>query len=169
MNLEHYTDRMAANAKVVESLLRGVSDTQARWQPDDQSWSLLEVINHLYDEEREDFRLRLDYTLHRPGEEWPPIDPQGWVISREYRKRDPRESLSNWLDERARSLEWLASLQDPDWDAAKAAPWGQMRAGDVLAAWLAHDHLHIRQMNELHYLYHRAHAEPYSVEYAGEW
>ncbi len=163
MNLEHYTNRMAANAKVVESLLRGVSE--AHWRPDDQSWSLLEVINHLYDEEREDFRLRLDYTLHRPGEEWPSIDPQGWVISREYRKRELSESLSNWLDERARSLEWLASLQKPD---ARATPWGQMRAGDLLAAWLAHDHLHIRQMNELHYAWHKAHAQPYSVEYAGE-
>ena len=26
-------------------------------------------------------------------------------------------------------------------------------AGDMLAAWLAHDFLHIRQLNELHYAY----------------
>ena len=169
MNLEHITDQMAANAKAIEALLRGVSDAQAAWQPDDASWSLLTVICHLYDEEREDFRQRVDYTLHRPDEEWSPIDPQGWVFSREYHSRNLREMLGAWLDERAQSLEWLATLHDANWDAEKQAPWGVMRAGDVMAAWLAHDHLHIRQINELHYLYHKAQCAPYSVEYAGDW
>lgn len=169
LNLERVTNQMAANAKAIEALLRGVSDAQASWQPNDESWSLLIVICHLLDEEREDFRRRVDYTLHRPGEEWPAIDPQGWVISRGYASRDLRETLNAWLDERAQSLEWLATLQGANWNAEKQAPWGVMRAGDVMAAWLAHDHLHIRQINELHYAYHKAHSEPYSVEYAGDW
>jgi hypothetical protein len=169
MELEFITNRMAANAKAIEALLGAISDTQARWKPDEDQWSLLEVICHLYDEEREDFRQRIDYTLHKPGEAWPPIDPQGWVISREYRNRDPREMLHAWLDERAKSLEWLATLKDANWDVEAQAPWGVIRAGDLLAAWLAHDHLHIRQMNELHYAYHKAHVLPFSVEYAGEW
>lgn len=169
MNLEYITDRMAANAKAVEALLRGVSDTQARWQPAPESWSLLEVICHLYDEEREDFRTRLDYALHRPGEPWPPIDPRGWVTGRAYNRRHLRGVLSAWLDERARSLEWLATLKSADWEASVQAPWGAMRAGDLLAAWPAHDHLHIRQMNELHYAWHKSQAQPFSVAYAGEW
>jgi hypothetical protein len=163
------TNQMAANAKAIEALLRGVSEAQASWQPDDESWSMLIVICHLYDEEREDFRRRVDYTLHRPNEDWPAIDPQGWVISREYHNRDFRETLNAWLDARSQSLEWLATLQEANWDMEKQAPWGVMRAGDVMAAWLAHDHLHIRQINELHYLYHKTQSAPYSVEYAGDW
>jgi hypothetical protein len=169
IELEFITNRMAANAKAIEALLGAISDTQTRWQPDVESWSLLEVICHLHDEEREDFRQRIDYMLHKPGVAWPPIDSAGWVISREYRNRDPREMLHAWLDERARSLEWLATLKDANWDTEAQAPWGVVHAGDLLAAWLAHDHLHIRQMNELHYAYHKAHALPFNVEYAGEW
>jgi hypothetical protein len=44
-----------------------------------------------------------------------------------------------------------------------------MRAGDMFAAWVAHDGLHIRQLNELHRSLLERAAKPYRVGYAGEW
>ncbi len=158
-----------ANAERIRLLATSVSDEQARWRPDPDSWSLLEVVNHLYDEEREDFRVRLDYILHRPGDSWPPIDPQGWVTARDYNSRDLAESLENFLAERRKSLEWLEGLGEPDWEAKVEDPRGVMRAGDMYSAWVAHDGLHLRQLVELHYLYWRAQAQPYDVGYAGDW
>ena len=169
LNLNQIIDRMRPNADVIAALSRDVSDAQARWKPAADAWSLLEVVNHLYDEEREDFRTRIDYILHRPGEQAPPIDPEGWVTARAYNERDPRPSLDAFLRERDSSLEWLRGLQNANWDAEYRAPWGVLRAGDLLAAWLAHDHLHVRQLNELHYAYLAQQAAPYSVEYAGDW
>ncbi|HJZ49954.1 MAG TPA: DinB family protein [Roseiflexaceae bacterium] len=168
-NLNRIIDRMRANSAAIAALCRDVGDAQMRWKPAAEDWSLLEVVNHLYDEEREDFRTRVDYVLHRPGEQAPPIDPEGWVTARGYNARDPRESLEAFLRERDASLEWLRSLRDPNCDAAYQAPWGVLHAGDLLVAWLAHDHLHLRQLNELHYAYHAQQAAPYSVEYAGDW
>ena len=75
MDMDRLLSQMIEDAARVGALVQGVSDQQARWKPDPDSWSILEVLNHLLDEEREDFRVRLDYTLHRPGEPWPPIDP----------------------------------------------------------------------------------------------
>src|SRR5215218_7430628 len=97
LDLNHITSRMRANADVIAALARDISDAQARWKPAADAWSLLEVVNHLYDEEREDFRTRVDYVLHRPGELPPPIDPEGWVTARAYNARDPRESLDAFL------------------------------------------------------------------------
>ena len=65
MNLEEFTVQMVNHAAAIRSLAQGISDEQARWKPDPDSWSLLEVINHLYDEERQDFRVRLEIILHR--------------------------------------------------------------------------------------------------------
>ena len=169
LELNHIIERMRASVAAIAALARDVSDAQARWRPAADAWSLLEVVNHLYDEEREDFRTRIDYMLHRPGEQAPPIDPEGWVTARAYNTRDPRESLDALLREREQSLAWLAGLQNPNWDAEYRAPWGVLRTGDVLCAWLAHDHLHLRQLNELHYAYLAQQAAPYSVEYAGAW
>src|SRR5215213_4522115 len=117
LELNHIVDRMRANAAAIAALARDLSDVQARWKPAADAWSLLEVVNHLYDEEREDFRTRIDYVLHRPGEPAPPIHPDSWVTERAYNQRDPQESLDAFLRERAASLEWLRGLHEPNWDA----------------------------------------------------
>jgi hypothetical protein len=40
----------------------------------------------------------VDYALHRPGESWPKIDPQGWVTERRYNDRDLAGSVQSFLD-----------------------------------------------------------------------
>ncbi len=161
--------QMLEDGERVRALLHGVSDQQARWKPDPDSWSMLEVVNHLLDEERHDFRVRLDYTLHRPGEAWPPIDPGGWVTERQYNQQDPEASVAQFLSERQASITWLRELSAPDWEATYEAPWGSIRAGDLLASWVAHDLLHMRQLVELHWAYTVAGVAPYRPNYAGEW
>ena len=108
-------------------------------------------------------------TESRPKKSRSSVTIKGWVIERAYNQRDPAQSLHALLRERQASLEWLRHLRQPNWDAAYATPWGPLRAGDLLASWLGHDHLHIHQMNELHFAYHAQQSAPYQVAYAGEW
>ncbi|MGD8473008.1 MAG: DinB family protein [Anaerolineae bacterium] len=169
MDMQQLLSQMLDNAERVRTLAQGVSDQQARWRPRPDSWSILEVINHLLDEERNDFRVRLDYTLHRPGEPWPPIDPGGWVAERGYNQQDLDTSLAQFLSERKTSIAWLRALSQPDWEAAYEAPWGPIRAGDLLASWVAHDLLHMRQLVELQWAYATGELAPYRPDYAGEW
>jgi hypothetical protein len=169
MDIDGFASQMASNAARISALAQDVSEQQARWRPDPESWSILEVINHLWDEEREDFRVRIDYTLHRPGEPWPGIDPGGWVMMRRYNERNLEESLAGFLSEREASLFWLSQLANPDWEVTYEAPWGPIRAGDVFASWVGHDLLHTRQLVELHWAYTTLLAEPYSTRYAGDW
>jgi ABC-type polysaccharide transport system permease subunit len=51
MNPDYFIDRFSKNRGVFESLLRGLSVEQAKWKPSPDKWLMLEVINHLYDEE----------------------------------------------------------------------------------------------------------------------
>jgi hypothetical protein len=169
MDIDSLSAQMAEIAARIQALVQHVSDGQARWKPDPSSWSILEVVNHLLDEEREDFRVRLDYTLHCPGEPWPPIDPEGWVTRRRYNEKEPKASLAQFLSERESSLAWLRELSAPGWDTAYEAPFGLISAGDLFAAWVAHDLLHMRQLVQLHWDYTAAQLEPYSTQYAGEW
>lgn len=169
MNYEFLHTQLEHHARAIESLTRGISLEHARWKPNAEAWSILEVINHLYDEERRDFRPRLDIILHRPDEPFTPIDPPRWVIEEKYNERDLETSVQNFLNERAYSLRWLSSLNSPNWEASVQAPWGELKAGDMFAAWVAHDVLHLRQLVELHYALVKRAGEPYSAEYAGEW
>ena len=169
MDLYLFTSQMANHAGTIHSLTLGISNSQARWKPAPESWSILEVINHMYDEEREDFRVRVDYILHHPDRSWPPINPTGWVTERTYNQRDLPQSVQSFLEERRKSLAWLKGLGSPDWQASVTVPFGRFSAGDIFAAWVAHDLLHMRQLVELHWAYLLQNAQPFQVNYAGEW
>src|SRR5262245_52934790 len=67
--------RLSWGASVLERLVQGVPDGQARWKPEPSQWSILEVVCHLGDEEVDDFRKRIELTLLDPERTWPPIDP----------------------------------------------------------------------------------------------
>jgi hypothetical protein len=169
MNLDYIVNRMAANAVVLESLAKGIDAQQAGWKPTPDKWSIVEVVNHLYDEEREDFRQRLELILVDSTLTWPPIAPQEWVTTRAYSERNLDESLSNFLSERHKSLAWLRSLRAHDLESIHERETGSLSAGDLLASWLAHDFLHIRQLTRLHWQYLTANAKPFKTEYAGPW
>jgi hypothetical protein len=160
---------LALTPPALRALLAGITPEEARVRPRPDSWSILEVVCHLYDEEREDFRARLDIVLNRSGEKWPPIDPQGWVTSRQYNERDLSSTVSAFTEERKKSVTWLSGLAERNWDAEYVAPFGPVKAGDLLASWAAHDLLHIRQIVELKRARVLNTAVPYAVTYAGEW
>lgn len=168
-NLTYYVGRLSGSAGAFESLARAAAGEQARWKPAPEKWSVLEVVNHLYDEERDDFRFRLDSLLHRPEEAWPPIDPQGWAVERKYNEREPGESLERFLEERRKSVEWLKGLKEPRLENRYDHPQGVISAGDLLASWVAHDFLHVRQLARLHWEYLNFTCAPYKTEYAGPW
>ena len=167
MDINYFISSLEISAKKIESLLQNVSDEQAKWKPLPEKWSVLEVVNHLYDEEKDDFRNRINLTLYRPDDEWPPIDPVGWVQSHGYYKKDYQQSVKKLFSERKKSLHWLRTLPDPDWERTYQHPIiGPLAAGDLLAAWATHDYLHLRQLSDLQARYLNILAIPFSTKYA---
>jgi hypothetical protein len=121
----------------------------------------------LYDEEKDDFRTRLDYTLYKPGQAWLPIDSPGWVISRNYTGQKIDTVKINFLAERTKTISWLKSMTGVNWDNAYSHPrFGIITAGDLLVSWLTYDCRHIRQFANLNVLYSEQLALPYSTRYA---
>ena len=59
MEFKELRAELQRNGETIQKLLDGVTPVQARRKPAPDAWSMLEVICHLYDEEREDFRQRL--------------------------------------------------------------------------------------------------------------
>jgi len=169
MQFEKLYQDLVQGAEIIRALITGITQAEARHKPDPESWSVLEVVCHLYDIEREDFRPRLDSILHRPTEKWTPIDPGSWIITRGYNERDLAETLDGFLTERDRSSTWLKSLSSPNWEAEYTDEFGSMKAGEMFASWVAHDNLHMRQLVELRRGRIVSLAEPFDVGYAGEW
>jgi hypothetical protein len=169
MQFEVLYHELARSVDIIRTLVADMTLEEARARPGPESWSALEVMCHLCDEEREDFRQRLDLILHQPDAPFPPIDPQGWVKARRYNERDLAEMVEKWTAERVQSLAWLKGLSAPDWETEHVDQYGSIKAGEMLSCWVAHDNLHTRQLVELRRDRLLRLTTPYDVAYAGEW
>lgn len=147
MNSSRIIDRLERMTTLLPALVVGLPDTDMRFKPPSGAWSILEVVNHLVDEEVLDFRMRLRLTLEQPGTAWPPNDPEGWAVEKQYNQQDPAASVLRFVTERAASVQWLRRLGSADWNLTYQHPKaGPLAAGMLLASWQAHDALHIRQI-----------------------
>jgi uncharacterized damage-inducible protein DinB len=169
MEFKTLYQELVNSTQMIAALLTGISQDEAQVKPKPESWSILEVVCHLYDEEREDFREHLDFILHRQNEEWHQIDPQGWVIEREYNLQNFAEMQENFFAERSKSLDWLQELSRANWGTTYTSQFGSMIAGGMLSSWIAHDNLHIRQLIELRRSRVESITKPYDIQYAGDW
>ncbi len=161
--------QLERHAVVFKDLLTDQSPDEQRWKPAPEKWCPLEVIGHLLDEEREDFRARLRSTLEDPEAPWPKIDPAAWVTERRYMEQDFAATVHAFLAERSASLTWLRGLDQAPWSNAYVHPKvGPVSCELLLTNWVAHDLHHIRQLINLRYAYLAAHTRV-PLDYAGTW
>lgn len=165
MELTWVIQQLATHSVAIIQLCKGLSDEDVHAKPDEESSSLLEVITHLYEEERQDFRYLLDMTMKAEATEWPLV-----AIADELNDNIFQRTLAQFAAERQRSIEWLQSLEGLDLNRSYTHPKGAtLSAGEILGSWVAHDVLHMRQLVELHFYLTKLRSEPYSIDYAGEW
>ncbi len=169
MNTHEIINQLDSNSLVFKNLLSGVPEKLIHWKPSESNWSLLEIVCHLYDEEKEDFRPRLAKII-AGDHNWDLIDPQDWVLSRKYSEKDFEKVLKDFLYERRVSVEWLKSLDVNIMNLKVTQPiFGEFSAIKMLSEWLAHDLLHIRQILKLKFGFLNESLQPNAVSYAGKW
>lgn len=162
----HQLDR---HAPVFFGMFNSVPAEIRTWRSAPEKWCALEILCHMYDEEREDFRARTRHVLETPKDPMPGIDPVKLVTERNYIGQNYDEMLGAFIQERKASVAWLNSLQNPDWKSAYIhEKFGPLPAKMFLTNWLEHDYLHMRQLLTLKHNY-LAQSTGISLQYAGEW
>ncbi|MFT5290786.1 MAG: hypothetical protein ACI8QS_002876 [Planctomycetota bacterium] len=162
---------LARQPEVLRALLTGIDGDRACAKGRDGGWSILEILGHLVDEEREDFPPRLFSTLEDPERAWNSIDPEGRVAERDWnRNGNVDELLWILMTERASALARLRVLPRPDWGRTSRHPsLGTLSAADLLVSWAAHDQLHVRQILRRLFELSQDSAGAGSTDYAGSW
>ena len=168
MNISYPIEQLSLNKGVFEQLFKVKDKDAALWKPNPDHWCLLQIVCHLVDEETDDFRTRVKTALN-PELPFVPIDPVGWVTARNYMAQDYDTQCAEWLAEREKSLQWLRTLHKADWQSELQHPeMGPISAYRFLANWVAHDHIHIRQILKVKQAY-LAYTTGQDLSYAGIW
>jgi DinB superfamily len=130
----------------LQSVVTGLDAQGWRARPAPREWAAVEIVCHLRDEEVEDFGARLRVIV-AGGTAFAPIDPEGWAVERRYLDADGPATLDELTRRRAASVAWLASLAPERLERAVDHPRaGRLSGLDLLAAWVAHDRLHLAQL-----------------------
>ena len=161
--------RLEKNLGVFRSMFEDVVKEEYLWRQSPEKWCMLEILCHLHDEEKEDFRARVEFILNDSKELPPSIDPVGWVTQRDYISRNYIDMLDMFLEERKASISMLWSMEKADWNKFFEHPQlGKVTAHMMLCNWLAHDYLHFRQIIRLKYDYLKS-ISVEDLQYAGIW
>jgi hypothetical protein len=162
--------RLVASADALTALVEDVDGEESRWKLTPEKWSINEIFGHLVDEERYDFRQRIQILLEDPARPWPQIDPERWVREKNFNARDLSDLTAEFLAERQRSVSWLETQGSANWDQAYQHPTaGALSALSLLHNWAAHDLLHIRQIVGVRYGRLAVKTAPHTLDYAGRW
>jgi len=165
---ERLVQQHAAFPGLISRLVDAVHGAVLRSRETEGRWSPLEILAHLLDEEREDFRPRAQAASERRRIETR-IDPVGWVGQRAYNSKDPAQVCRDFAGERQVSCAWLRQLDLGLLEAALDDPQlGRMRCGDFIAAWRLHDLLHLRQLSTALAVLTARQLEGWKVDYAGK-
>jgi len=132
--------------EILTRLLGGLDAAAWRARPAPAEWAPVEIVCHLRDEETEDFGARVR-VIAEGGQRFAPIDPERVAIERRYGDDDAPRALAAFRERRDASLAFLASLAPERLHGAVERPSGGALSGlDLLAAWVAHDRLHLVQL-----------------------
>lgn len=147
--------QLQKNLGVFQKLLQDISDIEiCTWKPSEEQWCILEVLCHLYDKEREDFKLRTKLALEKSEETIPSFNPELRAIECKYLEQDYKEMLKKFIAERIDSIMWLKSLENVNWQNSFEHPQlGKLTVRYFLINWLTHDYIHMRQIIKLKYDY----------------
>ena len=128
------------------TVVAGIPPDGWRTRPAPAEWALVEIVCHLRDEEAEDFGARVRAVL-AGGTSFAPIDPERWAVERRYREADPGAALGAFRQLRTQSVALLDGARVDALGRAVTTPSGSPLSGlDVVAAWVTHDRLHLRQI-----------------------
>jgi len=163
IDLAEITRQLASQAEAIRVLAQSFTEEQAALKPGAEAWSLKQLMQHLYDEERSDFRRHLKKMFAGPQ---PPEPHIAWQTC--------RQALEGFMEERQASIAYLSALQAPDWGICKEFRFGPsemmtINAGEMLLSWVEHDILHLRQIVELMHARNAGLASDTAITYAGGW
>jgi len=131
----------------LESLTKRICRQEWRLHPIPGEWSLLEIICHLRDVEREVNLPRFEVLSTTPNPFIPGVDSDRWAIERKYNEQDDTLVYTEFCSSRSRLLEIMGQFNQSDWQkSARHSFFGKTTRLELAKFIAAHDRTHLQQI-----------------------
>jgi len=151
-SIESILSIFSATPASLQGLLCGIDDFKWTERPENDEWSLTELICHLRDIEREVHKMQIKIFESKIDPFIPRPDTSVWASQRDYLHEDGHAALHAFIDARRETLDMLEGLSEEDWRRkARHAIFGPTNFMEIISFAARHDGLHLQQVwNILH-------------------
>jgi len=133
----------------LSNILSNISDEIWTLRPQQNEWSLTEIVCHLRDVEIEINLPRIKTILTEENPFIPGVDSDSWANERGYFDQDGSTAFDAFVESRIETLALLDQLENQDWSRpVRHAIFGPTDLHEIVHIIAGHDKLHARQVYE---------------------
>ncbi len=148
--IQQAVNMVAGTPAILEALLEPLNESQLNWKQDEESWSIRQVVEHLYNADNMAFAGRIAFIMANDGAAMPAISPEERARERAPEGISIVELLGLF---RTRRLQNCATVRafDPEPLAHTVThqEYGAFAAWDFLLEWPYHDLSHLAQIGHI--------------------
>jgi DinB superfamily len=111
-------DILKATPAKLKAATKGVPKAVLTWTPAPGKWSILEIVCHLRDMERDAYLTRYRRILSEDNPTLPDIDGDLYALENDYRSQRLGDAVREWSRLRRECLKVLSGARGADWDRA---------------------------------------------------
>lgn len=150
MKIDDAIGALRSMPAALEQRIAGLGETQLRFKPSADSFSVLESVCHLRDIEVEGYARRLRLLLETEDPVLPDLDGRALARERRYNQQPFGPALETFLIARRGNLQRLAATTEADLvRRGRLENVGDVTLERLLDLWVEHDRGHIQELDEL--------------------
>jgi hypothetical protein len=143
-----YFETLAATPQALKASLKGLSKKVLLFTPAPGKWSILEILCHMRDMEREAYIERYTRILSEDEPKLPDLNGEALAITRAYRGQRAPEVVRDWVALRRQTLQLLRKAGKAQWARAGVHETaGRLTMEDLIRRHaVGNDEAHLRQI-----------------------
>jgi uncharacterized damage-inducible protein DinB len=146
-----FFETLAATPQTLKASLKGLSKKVLLWTPAPGKWSILEILCHMRDMEREAYIERYTRILSEDEPKLPDLNGDSFAILRAYRSQKAPEVVREWVALRRQTLQLLRKTGKVQWGRAGVHETaGRLTMEDLIRRHaVGNDEAHLRQIEAI--------------------
>ena len=115
---KRHLDTLRGTPAAVKAALKGIPRAELLWTPAPGKWSILEIVCHLRDMERDAYLARYRRILEEETPTLPDADGDVYSLENDYRSQKLSEVVRDWTRLRREVLRLLSKVKREEWERA---------------------------------------------------
>jgi FMN phosphatase YigB (HAD superfamily) len=132
-----------------DTILKNLNTSQSKSRPIKGEWSIVEIISHLYDVDKEVNIPRIKELKSSQEPFFTAINTDDWAEIRNYRKNDLSPMLKLFIETRIELINEILSMEDDDWKKTIShTVFGPTSVLEIIKFIAQHDRIHVQQIHK---------------------